>query len=80
MLDAHVGLSATLLSVVDELQDMLVGHLLDWVSVRVNFLRKLFFNTPELTVGVELANSCPDTALLVDNGRIKLSAVLGATL
>ena len=80
MLDAHVGLSATLLSVVDELQDLLVGHLLDWVSIRINLLRGLILNTPELTVGVELANSCPDTALLVDNGRIKLSAVLGATL
>ena len=80
MLDAQVGLSATLLSVVDELQDLLVGHLLDWVSIRVYFLRNLVLNTPELTVGVELADSCPDTALLVNHRAIELFAVLGATL
>ena len=80
MLDAHVGLSATLLSVVDELQDMLVGHLLDWVSIRVNLLRNLVLNTPELTVGVELADSCPDTALLFIYGQIELVAVLEPAL
>ena len=79
MLDAQVGLSATLLSVVDELQDLLVGYLLDWVCIRVYFLRDLVLNTPELTVGVELAYSCPDTALLVNHRAIKLLAVLRAT-
>ena len=57
-----------------------MGHLLDWVSIRVNLLRKLVFNTPELTVGIKLAYSCPDAALLVNHGQIKLAAVLEATL
>ena len=33
-----------------------------------------------MTVGVELADSVPDTALLLDYGSIKLAAVLGASL
>ena len=32
-----------------------------------------------MTVGVELADSCPDTALLVNYRAIELLAVLGAT-
>ena len=51
-----------------------------WVGIRVNLLRKLVFNTPELTVGIKLAYSCPDAALLVNHGQIKLAAVLEATL
>ena len=80
MLDAQVGLSATLLSVIDELQDLLMSHFLHGVGIRVNLMRELVINTPELTVGVELADGCPDTALLVDYGQIKLVAVLEPAL
>ena len=80
MLDAQVGLSATLLSVIDELQDLLMSHFLHGVGIRVNLMRELVLNTPELTVGVELADGCPDTALLVDYGQIKLVAVLEPAL
>ena len=80
MLDSQVGLPAPLLRVIDELQDLLVRHLLHWVGIRVNLLWEVVFNTPELTVGVELADSCPDTALLFIYGQIELVAVLEPAL
>ena len=76
LLDAQVGLPAPLLSVINKLDNVLVGHLLHWVGIRVNIMRKLVLNTPELTVGVELADCRPNAALLVDHGQIELVAVL----
>ena len=75
-LDAQVGLPAPLLSVINKLNNVLVGHLLHWVGIRVNIMGKLVLNTPELTVGVELADCRPNAALLVDHCQIELVAVL----